>query len=86
MTVFRDAAPCSLVDTDRRSTGALMMEAVSTSETSVNLYQTTRRNIPEDTHYLVKCVKTDHKRTYKQAYAELFFICSHYKHGDVANF
>jgi hypothetical protein len=29
---------------------ALMMEAVSTSETSVNFYQTTRRNIPEDSH------------------------------------
>jgi hypothetical protein len=27
---------------------ALMMEAVSTSEMSVNFYQTTRRNIPED--------------------------------------
>jgi hypothetical protein len=26
----------------------LMMEAVTTSETSVNLYETTRRNIPED--------------------------------------
>jgi hypothetical protein len=25
-----------------------MMEAVNTSETSVNFYQTTRRNIPED--------------------------------------
>jgi hypothetical protein len=31
------------------STGfALMMEAVSTSETSVSFYETTRRNIPED--------------------------------------
>jgi hypothetical protein len=29
---------------------ALMMEAASTSETSVNFYQTTRRNIPEDNH------------------------------------
>jgi hypothetical protein len=28
----------------------LMMEAASTSETSVNFYQTTRRNIPEDSH------------------------------------
>jgi hypothetical protein len=28
----------------------LMMKAVNTSETSVNLYQTTRRNIPEDIH------------------------------------
>jgi hypothetical protein len=29
---------------------APMMESVSTSETSVNFYQTTRRNIPEDRH------------------------------------
>jgi hypothetical protein len=27
-----------------------MMEAGSTSETSVNFYQTKRRNIPEDSH------------------------------------
>jgi hypothetical protein len=30
----------------------LMMEAVSTSETSVNFYQTTRRNIPEDSFHI----------------------------------
>jgi hypothetical protein len=29
---------------------ALMMETVRTSEKSVNFYQTTRRNIPEDSH------------------------------------
>jgi hypothetical protein len=29
---------------------ALMMEAASTSETSVNFYQTTRHNNPEDSH------------------------------------
>jgi hypothetical protein len=29
---------------------ALMKEAVSTSETSVNFYKTTLRNIPEDGH------------------------------------
>jgi hypothetical protein len=29
---------------------ALMMEAVNTSETSVNFYQTTQHNIPEDSH------------------------------------
>jgi hypothetical protein len=29
---------------------ALMMEAASTSETSVNFFQTTRRNNPEDSH------------------------------------
>jgi hypothetical protein len=28
----------------------LMMEAASTSQTSVKFYQTTRRNIPEDSH------------------------------------
>jgi hypothetical protein len=28
----------------------LMMEAASTSEISVNFYQTTRRNNPEDSH------------------------------------
>jgi hypothetical protein len=30
---------------------ALMTEAVSTSETSVNFYQSTRRNIPKDRHF-----------------------------------
>jgi hypothetical protein len=29
---------------------ALMMEATSTSETSVNFYQTAPRNNPEDSH------------------------------------
>jgi hypothetical protein len=29
---------------------ALMMVAVSTSETSVNFYETTRRNVQEDSH------------------------------------
>jgi hypothetical protein len=29
----------------------LIMEAVSTSETSANLYETTRRKIPEDSHF-----------------------------------
>jgi hypothetical protein len=33
---------------------ALMMEAASTSETSMNLYQTTRRNIPEDSHLHIR--------------------------------
>jgi hypothetical protein len=33
---------------------ALMMVTVSTSETSVNFYQTTRRNIPEDSHLHIR--------------------------------
>jgi hypothetical protein len=36
----------------------MMMYAVSTSETSVNLYQTTRRNIPEDTHLHLQSILT----------------------------
>jgi hypothetical protein len=31
-----------------QSVDALMIEAIRTSETSVNFYQTTRRNIPQD--------------------------------------
>jgi hypothetical protein len=58
-TVFLDVPPCSLEETDLRtfqnclllpSLIALMMEAISTSETSINFYETTRRNIPEDGH------------------------------------
>jgi hypothetical protein len=51
MAVFWDIAPCSLVYTGRRFRGdfcmifafvaiALMMKSVSSSETSVNIYQT----------------------------------------------
>jgi hypothetical protein len=32
----------------------LMMEAINTSETSVNFYQTSRRNIPEDCHLHIR--------------------------------
>jgi hypothetical protein len=49
MTVIWDVAPCSHVEIAQRFR-AMMMEAVGTSETSVNFYQTTRRNIPEDSH------------------------------------
>jgi hypothetical protein len=53
MTVFWNVAPCSLIETDisevlTASIITLMMEAVSTSEMSVNFYKTTWRNIPED--------------------------------------
>jgi hypothetical protein len=61
MAVFWDAAPCSLIHIDRRFGGtyclhhqggliAVMVEAVSFSETSVNIYQTTLRNMTEDSH------------------------------------
>jgi hypothetical protein len=61
MDVFWVVAPCSLVgvyrpfrgafcfhDQDYTSIIALMMEAVSISEMSVNFYETARRNNPED--------------------------------------
>jgi hypothetical protein len=55
MNIFWDAAPCSQVEIDRRFRGtnsliALMMEAMSTSETSASFYETTWRNIPEDSN------------------------------------
>jgi hypothetical protein len=53
MAVFWDVALCSLVEVSRRSASiiiAMKEEAASTSETSVNVYQTTRRKFPEDRH------------------------------------
>jgi hypothetical protein len=41
-----------------------MMEAESTSETSVNFYQTTRRNSPEDSH-----LHTRHRESLKSQMA-----------------
>jgi hypothetical protein len=64
MTVFWNVAPCNLAKfTDvsvvrtasiTRAIIALMMEAVRTYETSVNFYQTTQRNILENS-YLFLC-------------------------------
>jgi hypothetical protein len=56
MAVCWDVVPCGLVEFYRRFRGvarsiiALIMESASTSETSLNFYQTTRHNIPEDSH------------------------------------
>jgi hypothetical protein len=55
-TVFWNVAPCSVRNwpTFQRclpSAIALMMEGVTTSETSVNFYETIRRNIPEDSNF-----------------------------------
>jgi hypothetical protein len=60
ITVFWDVASCSLADTDRCFKGTYCLnhhddEAVRSSETSVNFYETTRHNIPEDiTHAAVR--------------------------------
>jgi hypothetical protein len=57
MTVFSDVAPCTWYNitdvSEVLATSiiiAMVMESASTSETSVNFYRTTRRNIPQDSH------------------------------------
>jgi hypothetical protein len=50
MTVIWDVAPCGLIKIFRCKLNALIMEAVSTSETSDSFNQTTRRNTPADSH------------------------------------
>jgi hypothetical protein len=53
MAVFWVVALCGVVQVCRRHT-ALIMEAASISETSMNFYHTTphtRRNNPEDSHF-----------------------------------
>jgi hypothetical protein len=58
MAVFWVVAPCSVVEVYQRFRGTfflhhqitLMMEVASTSETSVNFYQTTQCYNPEDSH------------------------------------
>jgi hypothetical protein len=60
MAVFWVVAPCSLVEVCQRFRGRcclhhqgdLMMEAARTSETLVNVYQTTRGYNPEDSQVL----------------------------------
>jgi hypothetical protein len=56
-----DVSPCSVVEIDRRFTSAcyhhirnfiaLMMEAASTSQTSVSFSQTARRKLPRKQSY-----------------------------------
>jgi hypothetical protein len=52
MTVFWDVAPCSLVEVYRSFRGVCCRpdDGGSKHLTSVTFYQTTRRNIPEDSH------------------------------------
>jgi hypothetical protein len=62
MAVFLLVAPCSLVEVYRCFRGtcyliALMLEAPSTSETSVNFYQITPRYKQEDNHLHVQSLQ-----------------------------
>jgi hypothetical protein len=72
-TVFWDVALCSLVKYFRRFRGACclhhqgnksLMEAASTCETSVNFYQTTPRNNPEDSH--LKVIVTEQSESQRE--------------------
>jgi hypothetical protein len=68
MAVFWVVAPCSFVELYRRfrdvccfhhqGDEVLMMEGASTSGTSVNFYQTTRCNNPEDSHLSLAAAMT----------------------------
>jgi hypothetical protein len=56
MAVFWNVAPCSLLGIDRRFRGANCFHhqgvdgGITSSEISVNFYQTARRNIPQHRH------------------------------------
>jgi hypothetical protein len=50
--VFWVVAPCSLVEVYERFRGAFCLHHQGTSETSVNFYQTIRRNNPEDSLFI----------------------------------
>jgi hypothetical protein len=47
------------------------MEAASTSETLVNFYQTTRRNVPEDSHLHIR--RHENLKSHLRLLFETFF-------------
>jgi hypothetical protein len=60
----------------------LMMEAASTFETSVNFYQTTRRNNPEDSHLCTRRrenLKSHGGREIRYALFTFALVCTHLK-------
>jgi hypothetical protein len=64
--VFHESKELSdLLNIKCSSVIALMMETV-TSETSVNFYQTTRRNIQEDTHLQLTLITAHLRHVYKR--------------------
>jgi hypothetical protein len=51
---------------------ALMMEAASTPITSVSFYQTTRRNIPEDSHLHIR--RRENLKSHKVLFVHMFYF------------
>jgi hypothetical protein len=85
MTVFWYVAPCSLLEIDRRFRGAycfhhqgdkiaLMIEAVNTSKTLANLYETTRCNIPEDGNFHTR--RHENLKSHLVRKLSLYLICA----------
>jgi hypothetical protein len=58
---FKKKAITSRFTEFNRRTIALLMEAANTCETSVDFYQTTRRNNPEDNHHEISQNISSHK-------------------------
>jgi hypothetical protein len=50
IAVFWAVAPCSLAEIDRSFRGGVSIIALMLEETSVNFFETTRHNFPEDSH------------------------------------
>jgi hypothetical protein len=78
MTVFRIVAPCSLVEVHRRFRSACCLyhqgdDAANTFETSVNFYQATRRNNPEDSN-----LHTRRRENLKSHMEEMVLLSSGY--------
>jgi hypothetical protein len=74
VVVFWDVAPRSLVDMDSIN---LMMEAVSSCETLVNIYETAWYNIPKDSH--VQCY--DFHMLYLATRGKILLYCSTWDTG-----
>jgi hypothetical protein len=64
ITVVWDVVPCGPEEADRHFKGAYSLhrqdDYSSPCETSVNFYETTRRNIPEDRHQLLWLLHAHH--------------------------
>jgi hypothetical protein len=85
MVNFWVVAPCSLVEVYRQFIGVYcfhrqddnpLMEAVRTSDTSINLYQITQFNNPTDTHLLLTAVRISKLTSKFSLICYTFAVCS----------
>jgi hypothetical protein len=75
--VFKQAPWYHVTSTERSLKNcifrSLILEVGSTSETSVNIYQTASRNIPEDSH--LHCHRCENLKKKHQKWQDLLFLC-----------